>query len=308
MVDARGEDAAVRSGAFADLELLFVVGCARSGTTWLQLLLSAHPEVATIKESHLFDHFIGPALKSWDELAEDPRELGPGPVLSRDRFVALQRRFALEVFEGIRVPGTRVVVDKTPDHALWIDALLTVFPRARILHVVRDPRDVTASLLAAGADWGSHWAPDGAFEAAWRWRQHVEAAREADTRSDAFRELRYEDLCRATSSELRALYRWLGLSTGDGLVERAVEDATVDRMRSGRTAAPWDLASEPDGFVRKGGTGHWRDELTRGQVAVVEYVCRGLMPLYGYEPTRRRRVPPVVFYVPWLRDQILRRL
>ena len=42
-----------------DEDLLFIVGSPRSGTTWLQLLLAGHPEVATRGETHLFEHFVG---------------------------------------------------------------------------------------------------------------------------------------------------------------------------------------------------------------------------------------------------------
>lgn len=291
-------------------DLLFIVGCPRSGTTWLQLLLAQHPAVATINETHLFEHFVGPALDRWDELAEGPRELGIASVMERGEFVERQRAFAREVYDRVAGPGTRLVVDKTPDHALWLDAVSTCFPGARLLHLVRDPRDVAASLLAAGSSWGRGWAPGTAFEAAWTWCEHVRAARGAETETSAaaYRELRYEDLYERPERELTELLDWLSLEVPPDFVAEAVRETSVDRMRSGETDAPWDLDAEPEGFVRKGGTGNWRDELSRSQAAVVEYVCSDLMPAFGYRPRRSRTVPPPGFYLPWLRDQIRGRL
>lgn len=287
-----------------DSDLLFIVGSPRSGTTWLQLLLAHHPAVATEGETHLFEHFVGPALRNWETLDAAPREMGPSLVMERERFVQRQREFAREVYALTAGPETRVVVDKTPGHALWIDEILTVFPDARLLHMVRDPRDVAASMMAASEGWGTSWAPGTAFEAGWMWCEHVRGASDGVDRANEARVLRYEDLYAEPTSEFEALVGWLGLEASPELVERAVEATRIDRLRDGDAEAPWDLGDEPEGFFRKGGTGNWQSDLVRSQVAVVEYVCQGLMEEFGYRPGRRRIVPPVRFYGPWLRDQI----
>lgn len=286
--------------------MVFIVGCPRSGTTWLQLLLARHPAVATIKETHLFEHFVGPALNRWDRLADDPRELGIASVMSRKEFVDRQRGLVAEVYDRVAGPETRLVVDKTPDHALWTDTVRSLFPKAKFVHLVRDPRDVTASLLAAGSSWGARWAPSTAYAAAWSWCEHVQGAREAREHASTYRELRYEDLYAAPEEEFEALLEWLKLDITPGLVADAVAETTVERMKAGEIEAPWDFADEPEGFVRKGGVGNWQTDLSRGQAAVVEFVCSGLMEEYGYRPQRSRRVPPPGFYIPWLRDQLVR--
>lgn len=298
----------IRTERLGDDDLLFIVGAPRSGTTWLQLLFAQHAAVATEGETHLFEHFVGPALRNWDTLDEAPREMGPGLVMEREKFVERQRQFAREVYARTAGPDTRLVVDKTPGHALWIDEILTVFPEARVLHLVRDPRDVAASMMAASRGWGASWAPGTAFEAAWMWCEHVRGARTGTERASEARELRYEDLYERPAAELNALFSWLGLDASIGLVERAVEETRIDRLRDGDAEAPWDVEDEPDGFFRKGGAGNWRTDLARSQVAVIEYVCQDLMEEFGYRPTRRRTLPPLRFYGPWLRDQIAERL
>src|SRR5205085_953700 len=55
---------------YAGANLLFVVGCPRSGTTWIQRLLATHPCVRTGQESDLFDLYIGPQLRTWQHELE----------------------------------------------------------------------------------------------------------------------------------------------------------------------------------------------------------------------------------------------
>src|SRR5487761_98720 len=45
--------------------IIFIVGCPRSGTTWLQQLLASYPKAKTGPESYLFSWFIGPQLRAW---------------------------------------------------------------------------------------------------------------------------------------------------------------------------------------------------------------------------------------------------
>ena len=298
----------IRADGVWEGDLLFIVGSPRSGTTWLQLLLAHHPAVATVGETHLFDHFIGPALRNWNALDEAPREMGPGLVMARQEFVDHQRALAIRIYGGTARHGTRLVVDKTPDQALWWEEILTLFPGARILHMVRDPRDVAASMMAASRGWGASWAPGTAFEAAWMWCEHVRAASQAVGCALDGRTVRYEDVYKDPGLELSALFGWLGLDASVDLVERAVEETRIDRLQEGDSDAPWNLSEEPEGFFRKGGTGNWRDDLARSQSSVVEYVCEELMVEFGYEPDRRRQIPPLRFWVPWLRDQITERL
>lgn len=295
-------------GRGAEPELLFVVGAPRSGTTWLQILLAQHPAVATRGETHLFEHFIGPAMRNWENLDGALREMGPSLVMDRDVFLEHQRKFAREVYARTAGSDTRLVVDKTPNHALWLAEILTIFPGARILHLVRDPRDVAASMMAASKGWGTSWAPGTAFEAAWRWCEHVRGATEGVERAEDAYVLRYEDLYASPERELEELFSWLELPISADRVERAVQETRIDRLREGDAEAPWDLKDEPEGFFRKGGAGNWQTDLVPSQVAVVEYVCQDLMEDFGYHPGRQRKIPPLRFYGPWLRDQIADRL
>jgi len=88
-----------------------------------------------------------------------------------------------------------MVLEKTPSNSLCVDVIDRVCPRARFLHIVRDPRHVMASLRDASAGWGAEWAPSNAAAAAHEWLKHFEGARRAASFGpDRYLEVRYEHL------------------------------------------------------------------------------------------------------------------
>ena len=88
-------------------------------------------------------------------------------------------------------------LEKTPSHALYIPEIKQLLPDSRFIHLVRDCRDVVASLMTASQGWGASWAPSSVELAAAMWAQApVDAAKVAakNLSPQEFREIRYEDL------------------------------------------------------------------------------------------------------------------
>ena len=136
----------------------------RSGTTLLSRMLDAHSEIAILPETWSYvvldrlgclDEFTDPwqtclffnevweNLKSYRDpaaqvvarvAAKHPNYVGPtAPILER-----LGQEYASE-------RNARIWGEKTPGHALWLPQIRDLFPRARVLFMVRDPRDVLVS-------------------------------------------------------------------------------------------------------------------------------------------------------------------
>lgn len=289
MTDAAGTRPYATRGRRHPKTTLFIVGCPRSGTTWVQLLLAQHPLVATAPETQIFAYYLDGFRKQWNWEREGPggkRYGGAGlsRLLSEDEFDDLCRGAAAFVLDRIAEanPEGRVVIEKSPRHALQADWIHRLFPDARFLHVVRDPRDTAASLFAAGASWAP-WAPRNPTDAATLWRDHVEAARcVAD--SETFLELRYEALREDPVSRLGELYHWLDLPADRETCEHAVERCRLARMREGGSGdQPIPTGISPAGFFRRGVVGGWVDELAGWQVRVIEDICGSLMDELGYE-------------------------
>lgn len=268
-----------RTQRLADAPVM-LFGAPRSGTTWAQRLLLADPRCCGSQESHFFVTF-GRALHDFDDKASRERRHGLACYWQRGDFVAelasLWQRTVAPVITA--APEATVLVEKTPDHALWLESIAEIVPAARFIHVVRDSRAVCASLLAASRySWGERWAPssvDGAIDV---WRRHVEAVR-AFTGDVAT--LRYEDLHGDRDLALRALFDSAGLDLDAaacaGIFERAES--------SSQFAGTGDVAEsvEPAAFRGPGTSESWRETLPRRDQKRIWRATAELMASFGYE-------------------------
>ena len=193
----RGASLAERLGRLDD-RLVFVVGSPRSGTTFLAGAIGSLPGFVDLGE-------VAPLKAAVPELALLPPEQAAPRVR---RILAVSRRVGLV--------GAVRPVEQTPEMAFVLRAVPLAYPDARVVHIVRDGRDVVSSLLDkpwlrpeqaasddAGVPYGAHarfWveperrtefeSASDARRAAWVWRSYVTAARAAD----GALELRYEDV------------------------------------------------------------------------------------------------------------------
>ncbi|HEX3862724.1 MAG TPA: sulfotransferase [Stellaceae bacterium] len=266
------------------MKKLFLVGCPRSGTTWLQIILGSHSEIATRRETHLFDGYMASLYNHWQREVYAPHKDGLRVLLDQAEFDTAIRHFCDVVFAKIAAskPGADYILEKTPGHVLHHHTIRRLYPESRFLHLVRDPRAVVASLLAVKKEpWGS-WAPADAFQAARIWRNHVAIGHELARDHAACLELRFEDLVATPDAVLDRLYRWLGLDPVTYDTERFSLCHLKQHQGEGEQSDP---AREDRGnFFRHGLVNGWATELTRAQIAVVEGICAELIVELGYAP------------------------
>jgi hypothetical protein len=193
---------------------IIVFGAPRSGTTYLQELLNAHPEVFVSHETRIFA-WLHHALR---EATQNRRFL----VTYRDEYVEHLRRelpATIRRFYRTLAPEARCWGDKNPQYpdrtnGDCLQTVAEVFPGARFLHIVRDGRDVVSSLVRMRDAEGAPWiAFDGAHLL---WRELVENGCEFGGRlaPDRYLELRYEDLVTDDLAVAHALFAFLGLEAG----------------------------------------------------------------------------------------------
>ena len=118
------------SGVGGRVEPIFVCGMFRSGSTLVEQLLAGHPRVAAGGEID----FLPRAVQT---------TLAPFPASMSQVSPATLTQLATQYLDLLerRHPGAGVVVDKRPDNFLYIGLVKALFPRARIVHTVRDPLD-----------------------------------------------------------------------------------------------------------------------------------------------------------------------
>src|ERR687897_3165379 len=103
--------------------------------------------------------------------------------------------------------------DKTTHYVHHLDFLLSVWPHAKVVVLVRDGRDVALSLKRLP------FGPNNAWAAAQWWARGVRAGRKAVERHpDRVRCVRYEDLAERPSEQVRAVCDFLGLSYSDEML------------------------------------------------------------------------------------------
>jgi predicted O-methyltransferase YrrM len=283
--------------ALFDRPPVFIVGAQRSGTTWVQRLLGAHSGTVTGQESHLFSGYLAPLWQRWqfesDFRASGSRTIGLGCYLTEEQFTDLLRRIAREVFAGLEQakPGTVLLVEKTPDHGLHLPLIHRLFPGAALVHVVRDGRDVVASLRQAyRQQWGRLWAPASVDEAARRWVAWVEEIRSHAGRFDRCHEVRYEDMVAHGPDCLAALFEFVGVPLPPAEVAAIYERQRFDACAGGAAPGPLVLGglyrggepAEPAGFFRQGKVGSWQEDLSPQEKAIVHAVAGPLLAELGY--------------------------
>jgi len=186
---------------------VFLVGAERSGTTLLRLILDHHPQVYFHHEFEYAVDMVGddgthPSVEAYaatmatDRVFQHAREVIPSGL----DYCAVVDSFLQVKQSASKKPVIGATVHRN------MDRLLYIWPDARFIHLVRDPRDVSRSIVAMG--WaGNTWvAAERWLDAEQRWDRL--RSRISD---DRFVEVRYENLVANAPAELQRICHFLGV-------------------------------------------------------------------------------------------------
>lgn len=242
---------------------IFIVGSVRSGTTMLRLMLDHHPRLGIFGE---FEYgFAWASEDGFPEIDEYLAHLEQDRVFLRNRHQtppqigtkAMVRALFEELAERTGKPKVGAAIHSNFHH------IPEVWPGAKFIHIVRDPRDVARSVMQMG--WvGTLWHGAAFWSDAIRKWDQLASVVPAERRF----EVRYEDLVADPEQVLTETCEFLGEEFHPEML-RYDEDTTY---------------SAPDArFVEQ-----WRHRLNEEQLEQVEARCRRQMPRYGY----RTATPP----------------
>lgn len=305
--------------------LVWIWGSPRTGSSWLlgQLCHPLKPDprtavgfeapargagpidVVPVDESFIPNH-LAPALG-------DPREVDgsyvPGTLnnylaakpayMLSDEYAEVwrpeARRLALVRLHGFLERAEREGFPLAPDPHMVIkegngshasDLVMSLLPRARMIFLVRDGRDVVDSLLHAYAPGGFLARNQGqAFEtpaeraeglrwAARMWACNVDVTLEALAAHppELRRTVRYEDLLADTAGEMRSLFEWLGLEREPAWLESMVAERSFASTRR----------RGPGERNRSATPGLWRENLSGEEQAAVAEIVGPRLAKLGY--------------------------
>jgi hypothetical protein len=194
---------------------IFIGGMFKSGTSLLRAMLGQHRSIASGLETYWFEVDLSAGTgRGGEPLADYLARLAayfeapPAGVERMARETADAEAFLDAFMSAVaRAAGKPRWADKTPGNVTQAKRIRARWPSAPVLHIVRDPRDVYASLLEAGKwtsaeEFGSRWCA-------------MFAAADDGVRSGAFGEanyleLRYESLVLAPEPTMRAVVAFVG--------------------------------------------------------------------------------------------------
>ena len=267
------------------MQQIFIGGCGRSGTTLLGSMLGSHSHCIATPESKfvrkVYSHLLfagGPVDgdNAWPRLRDDwglrvwDVEVQSAPVppgASYPELIeGLVRRFAATRGR----PDPDIWVDDTPGNVTHAGILLSLFPAARLIHLVRDGRAVTASVLPL--DWG----PNTAAAAAEWWISRVTRGLAAEALFGASRSLRvhYEDLVLEPEETLRKICVFAGLEFEPDMVSGSGFDVPEYTRQQHRL-----VGQTPD----RDRVLAWTHELRTRQIEIFEYRSWHMLQALGYE-------------------------
>jgi hypothetical protein len=300
---------------------IFVLGYGRSGTTMMGCILGNHPEVYMFRELNFFE-------KLWDRKHEreltitEAAELAARLIfIDRHGFANLKdpseyldkgRGIVERIQENAVTPvavyesflkhttaeqGKRIPCEQTPGYVFYLPEILDLFPEAKIINMIRDPRDV---LVSRKKKWRQYrlrterfrlyrmlrtWAHYHPISSSYLWTAAVKAAQPF---VDAGRvlQVRFEDVLLNPEVELRKVCDFIGISYYDRMLEVPIKGSSFVKQSPDKVG------------IDRSRTANWRNGgLNSAELFINQTMTAEIMKALQYE---RAKVFPnpflLVFY------------
>ncbi len=191
---------------------VFVAGMPRSGTSLIDQIIDAHPKAAGVGELATIEGFARKLGAAYDSDKAPPECFGRYNAL---RWTRAANEYVREI-EKASPPGSERVVNKALGNNKLVGLIARLFPKTRIIHAIRDPRDVAISCFMGGfnnrlhpwttrADWAST-----AWQQSMRMMTHWKAALDVPVL-----DVHYERLVAEPETEFPRIIDFLGLEWDD---------------------------------------------------------------------------------------------
>jgi hypothetical protein len=269
----------------------FIVGCSRSGSTLLRLMLASHSRIAIPSETWyliaLLEEFpcdrplqvneIAAALSlmtshyTWPDMGLDATEFRQ--LTAGLRAVRLRNLVELVYRWHMEAEGKSRWGDKTPAYIEIVPALAAMFDDAKFIHLIRDGRDVVKSFQRQ--DWHGPWMHGYARE----WLRAVELDIELGKTplNGRILRVRYEDLVLHPEATLRRICAFIDEGFEEQMLLWRGKVATAIPGREKRIHSSLGRDMSPSDV------GRWKREMSSREVFVAEALMGAQLSHFGYE-------------------------
>ena len=291
-------------------KMIFVLGYGRSGTTMMGHILGNHPDVYMFREINFFE-------KLWDRKSEHPLSLSEASELAarliginnegygilRNHINYLDKGRTLvdgiadktltpiKVYEAFLIQtaaenGKSIPCEQTPGYVFYLDEILKFFPEAKIINMIRDPRDV---LVSRKKKWRQYnlstepiplrgtirtWVHYHPISSSFLWKSAVRAT-QSHVDSGNIHQVKFEDVLSRPEAEVRKVCDFIGLSYQDNLLQIPVVTSSF-------------LKEKPQVLgIDKTRTANWQSGgLNSAELYINQKISAGIMSQYDYKPAK----------------------
>lgn len=259
---------------------IYIIGVGRSGTSLLQSMLNAHPNIVFLPETQFLRKYVFKKNSSINKKNNLQR------LLERDeKFKVLdvnlddlQNKNAIDIYQSViknyEQDNSLYVGDKDPRLLDYLPQLYELTPQSKIIHIIRDPRDVVLSRTKA--DWSKHWP---FFMHSYLYNAQLLRGSKIGKSvfKENFLEIYYEELLEHPDEILKKITSFLEVPYSDDMLDFGLSAKKLVR----KDEMQW--KKETLGPLLSKNKNKWKTELTQYQVALIQSNCKDTFKNHSYE-------------------------
>lgn len=279
------------------IPMVFIIGKSRSGTSLLQNMLDLHPAIIGPTESKfvvlLYPRFC--RIKKWKEadILRFIESLYIEPLFARiwriDRKELTEKLLSIKEYADYSLlckivyyqarkakENVLLISDKNPQYVLFLDTLLKIFPDARFVHIVREPRDNIYSHIISFNDKNPVF---GAYH--WLYFNKIIEAKKRMI-PERFFSIKYEGLVSNPQVVMQSLCEFLKIPFNIEMTRN--KNPEVIKAQIGRSGSTPLFHKELLRPLNTSNIGKWKNGMSEFARSVTEIVtAEYAMKMYGYE-------------------------
>ena len=267
------------------IPMLFILGKGRSGTTLLQSMLNSHPDIAAPPESKFMILFYPRfrKIRKWteknihqfidllyqDQLFDKVWKVNKEQLIAYLISVKEQLNYALVCkivycFTKGQKGNIILISDKNPIYCLFISKIRRLFPQAKYIHMVRDPRDTILSHITT-------FSVRNTYYKARQWLQYnLLIEKYKKELPDRFYTLTYESLVENPEPVLKEICKFLNVSFVPEMLNRALpETVGSDKTLMGLMEKTHKNLYTP---IQTSSISKWRKEMKPADIAITSII------------------------------------